>query len=68
MANNRVILARRPGSIGGVAVGPFKSARGEQAARRELDAMGWDYHDTVTLISGSDLKHLAPRKETTDGT
>jgi hypothetical protein len=54
----QVIVARRPGSLGDVAVGPFRSARTADAAKRELAAMGWTFHDAaLTLISGADLKH-----------
>jgi hypothetical protein len=57
MASNQVILAIPP-SGSGVAIGPFKSRRTADRARKQIDQLGWDYHDTVTLISGGDLKSL----------
>jgi hypothetical protein len=57
MANTQVIIAKQPGMLGRSAVGPFKSSLAAAKAREQIERMGWDYHETLTLVSVADLKY-----------
>jgi hypothetical protein len=61
MANKRVILAVSPTGTDR-AIGPFESDRTLSAVRDMIKkAPGWQYRETVTLISGADLPYLIGR-------
>jgi hypothetical protein len=63
MANTQVIIVKQPGMLGRSAAGPFRSSRAAAKAREQVEQMGWDYHETLTLISGADLKYRAAERE-----
>jgi hypothetical protein len=66
VSDKRIILAFSP-TGNARAVGPFKNDRTLTAARDMIKkAPGWDYHDTVTLISGGDLPFLIGRSAMED--
>jgi hypothetical protein len=60
MARNRLIILAREVSGDAVALGPFESSRRAGEVRRAVQAKpGRTYDDTITLVSGADLRYLA---------